>query len=157
MNAVVHAVLSMAAQVWYVLVSGLLVVVSLVMLANTTKTAAAVGAGSGALAGDAIRGLLAPLVVVAFLFLAVPPLIRSMQSLSACGPVLGDLTQWAQDLLAVIIAFRMLKIGYQALIADALDSGYAVSMLLRETAAVVAAMLLIPFIGGVAAALLSCS
>lgn len=156
MEEVLQALLRVATEAWGTLSVGLIIILSLVMLAQAIRATMATGMGSGSGLAQALLGMLGPVAAALFLFLGVPPLVHSITTISACAPELADLTLWAQRLLAVIIAFRMLKVGYLAIVAEALGTGEAVVTLLNEAAAVVAAMLVIPFISGVAAGLLGC-
>jgi len=156
MNDLMQVIMALASETWAVLITGFLIVLSLVLLAHTIRGTVAVGMGSGAGLGEAAMGLIGPLAVGLFLFLGVPPLLKTMTKITSCTGTFEDLTLWAQRLLAVLMAFRMLKIGYLAIVAEAIGTGEAAAMLLNEAAGIVAAMLFIPFIGGVASTLLGC-
>ena len=156
MANLVQLVMAMAAETWRVLVVGLIAVLSLAMLAHTIRATAAMGTGSGQGFGQAILGLLGPLMVGLFLFLGAPPLLHAMTTVNSCTSTFADLTAWSQRLLAALVAFRLLKVAYMAMVADAIGTGEAAAMLLTEAAGVIAVMLFIPFINGVAATLLGC-
>ena len=156
MANLVQLVMAMAAETWRVLVVGLIAVLSLAMLAHTIRATAAMGTGSGQGFGQAILGLLGPLMVGLFLFLGAPPLLRAMTTVNSCTSTFADLTAWSQRILAALVAFRLLKVAYMAMVADAIGTGEAAAMLLTEAAGVIAVMLFIPFINGVAATLLGC-
>lgn len=156
MANLVQLVIAMAAETWRVLVVGLIAVLSLAMLAHTIRATAAMGTGSGQGFSQAILGLLGPLMVGLFLFLGAPPLLRAMTTVNSCTSTFADLTAWSQRILAALVAFRLLKVAYMAMVADAIGTGEAAAMLLTEAAGVIAVMLFIPFINGVAATLLGC-
>ncbi len=158
MTELVQIIVAMAAETWRVLVAGLVIIMSLVMLAHTIRATAAMGLGSGEGLKQAALGLIGPFVVGLFLFLGAPPLLRSLTevTIKMCSSTFADLTTWAYRLLGVLVAFRLLKVAYMAMIAEAVGGGEAAAMLLTEAAGVIAAMLFIPFINGVAATLLGC-
>jgi len=156
MAELMQSIMLMAAETWRVLVAGLVVIFSLTMLAHTIRATVAMGTGSGEGFGQAILGLVGPVVVGLFLFLGAPPLLRSLTTLHSCTATFADLTAWSQRILAAFFAFRLLKVAYLAMVAEAIGTGEAAAMLLNEAAGVVAAMLFLPFINGVAATLLGC-
>lgn len=156
MANLVQTIMTMAVETWRVLAAGLVIILSLAMLAHTIRATAAMGTGSGEGFKQAILGLVGPLMVGLFLFLGAPPLVRSLTTINSCTSTFADLTAWSQRLLAALIAFRLLKVAYMATVADALGTGEAAAMLLTEAAGAIAAMLFIPFISGVAAMLLGC-
>lgn len=156
MGHLVDIVILLARETWAVLVAGLVIILSLAMLAHAIRATVGLGMGSGLMLGEAVMGIIGPLVVGLFLFIGVPPLVQSLSTISSCTSTFADLTGWAQRLLAAFIAFRMLKVGYLAIVAEAIGTGEAAAMLLNEAAGVVAAMLMIPFIGAIASTLLGC-
>lgn len=156
MAELMNAIFQLAAEGWQVVVFGLVVIIGLVMLAHVVQGTVAMSTGSGYELSEALLGLLAPVAVGLFLLIATPRLVHAVSTIAPCTSLLADVTSWSERLLAVFVAFRFLKVGYDAVIADAVGAGDAVAALLSETAAIIGAMLVVPFIAAIAAGWLHC-
>lgn len=138
-------------DLWPVLAGGMVVLLSLVVLARMGQATLALGMGSGREAAGFLLAALSALLLVLFVLTAVDDLTRAAMRPFACalGPaqdLLEPLLQAALYLLYAVTGIRFLLAGFHGLQAAALGTGSPLSQAAWEVVATLAASLALPFL-----------
>ncbi len=138
-------------DLWPVLAGGMVVLLSLVVLARMSQATLALGMGSGREAAGFFLAALSALFLVLFVLTSVDDLTRAAMHPFSCalGPaqeLLGPILQAALYLLYAVTGLRFLLAGFHGLRAAALGAGSPLAQAAWEVAATLAASLALPFL-----------
>lgn len=141
-------------QAWATMVALVVIIAALGGLAQVMKIVGGQMVGSPVWVGEAVVGVVGIAIIVLVGFLAIPQIVRSVNSPDAvvgCGPIV-EIGQFSALLLGAIGSLRMLKAVFVAVASASLGGSGGVSTALIEIAEIIFGMLLITVAAPVAAA-----
>jgi hypothetical protein len=141
-------------QAWVTMTALVIMIAILGGLAQVMKIAGGQMVGSPVWVGEAVAGVVGIAIIALVGFLAIPQIVRSVNSPGAimgCGPI-AELGQFSALLIGAAGSLRLLKAVFVAVASAALGGSGAVSSALLEIAEIIFGMLLITVAAPVAAA-----
>jgi hypothetical protein len=154
MNQAGNIVLMIFQQAWATMVALVVIVAALGGLAQVMKIVGGQMVGSPVWVGEAVVGIVGIGIIALVGFLAIPQIVRSVNSPDAvvgCGPIV-EIGQFSALLIGAIGSLRMLKAVFVAVASASLGGSGGVSTALIEIAEIIFGMLLITVAAPVAAA-----
>jgi hypothetical protein len=141
-------------QAWVTMVALVVIIAALGGLAQVMKIVGGQMVGSPVWVGQAVVGVVGIVIIALVGFLAIPQIVRSVNSPDAvvgCGPIV-EIGQFSALLIGAIGSLRMLKAVFVAVASASLGGSGGVSTALIEIAEIIFGMLLITVAAPVAAA-----
>jgi hypothetical protein len=141
-------------QAWVTMVALVVIIAALGGLAQVMKIVGGQLVGSPVWVGQAVVGVVGIAIIALVGFLAIPQIVRSVNSPDAvvgCGPIV-EIGQFSALLIGAIGSLRMLKAVFVAVASASLGGSGGVSTALIEIAEIIFGMLLITVAAPVAAA-----
>jgi hypothetical protein len=154
MNQAGNILLMIFQQAWATMVALVVIVAALGGLAQVMKIVGGQMVGSPVWVGEAVVGIVGIAIIALVGFLAIPQIVRSVNSPNAvvgCGPIV-EIGQFSALLIGAIGSLRMLKAVFVAVASASLGGSGGVSTALIEIAEIIFGMLLITVAAPVAAA-----
>ena len=154
MNQAGNVLLMIFQQAWATMVALVVIVAALGGLAQVMKIVGGQMVGSPVWVGEAVVGIVGIAIIALVGFLAIPQIVRSVNSPNAvvgCGPIV-EIGQFSALLIGAIGSLRMLKAVFVAVASASLGGSGGVSTALIEIAEIIFGMLLITVAAPVAAA-----
>ena len=141
-------------QAWATMVALVVIIAALGGLAQVMKIVGGQMVGSPVWVGEAVVGVVGIAIIALVGFLAIPQIVRSVNSPDAvvgCGPIV-EIGQFSALMIGAIGSLRMLKAVFVAVASASLGGSGGVSTALIEIAEIIFGMLLITVAAPVAAA-----
>jgi hypothetical protein len=141
-------------QAWATMVALVVIIAALGGLAQVMKIVGGQMVGSPVWVGQAVVGVVGIAIIALVGFLAIPQIVRSVNSPDAvvgCGPIV-EIGQFSALLIGAIGSLRMLKAVFVAVASASLGGSGGVSTALIEIAEIIFGMLLITVAAPIAAA-----
>jgi hypothetical protein len=154
MNQAGNLLLMIFQQAWATMVALVVIIAALGGLAQAMKIVGGQMVGSPIWVGEAVVGVVGIVIIALVGFLAIPQIVRSVNSPDAvvgCGPIV-EIGQFSALLIGAIGSLRMLKAVFVAVASASLGGSGGVSTALIEIAEIIFGMLLITVAAPVAAA-----
>lgn len=154
MNQAGSVLLMIFQQAWATMVALVVIIAALGGLAQVMKIVGGQMVGSPVWVGQAVVGVVGIAIIALVGFLAIPQIVRSVNSPDAvvgCGPIV-EIGQFSALLIGAIGSLRMLKAVFVAVASASLGGSGGVSAALIEIAEIIFGMLLITVAAPVAAA-----
>ena len=154
MNQAGSVLLMIFQQAWATMVALVVIMAALGGLAQVMKIVGGQMVGSPVWVGQAVVGVVGIVIIALVGFLAIPQIVRSVNSPDAvvgCGPIV-EIGQFSALLIGAIGSLRMLKAVFVAVASASLGGSGGVSTALIEIAEIIFGMLLITVAAPVAAA-----
>jgi hypothetical protein len=154
MNQAGIVLLMIFQQAWTTMIALVVIIAALGGLAQVMKIVGGQMVGSPVWVGQAVVGVVGIAIIALVGFLAIPQIVRSVNSPDAvvgCGPIV-EIGQFSALLIGAIGSLRMLKAVFVAVASASLGGSGGVSTALIEIAEIIFGMLLITVAAPVAAA-----
>jgi hypothetical protein len=154
MNQAGNVLLMIFQQAWTTMVALVVIIAGLGGVAQVMKIVGGQMIGSPVWVGEAVVGVVGIAIIALVGFLAIPQIIRSVNSSDAmvgCGPIV-EIGQFSAVLIGAIGSLRMLKAVFVAVASASLGGSGGISTALIEIAEIIFGMLLITVAAPVAAA-----
>lgn len=154
MNQAASVLLMIFQQAWATMVALVVIIAALGGLAQVMKIVGGQMVGSPVWVGQAVVGVVGIVIIALVGFLAIPQIVRSVNSPNAvvgCGPIV-EIGQFSALLIGAIGSLRMLKAVFVTVASASLGGSGGVSTALIEIAEIIFGMLLITVAAPVAAA-----
>jgi hypothetical protein len=154
MNQAGNVLLVIFQQAWVTMAALVVIIAALGGLAQVMKIVGGQMVGSPVWVGEAVVGVVGIAIIALVGFLAIPQIVRSVNSPDAvvgCGPIV-EIGQFSALMIGAIGSLRMLKAVFVAIASASLGGSGGVSTALIEIAEIIFGMLLVTVAAPVAAA-----